>query len=289
MRIELKKCSEVPETDIYEAFKRGYSDYPVPMTLSLEEFLGRFFGPEGNSRESSFIAYDKEQPIGLVFGGMRTYDGRKTMRCGTLCAAPEYRGKGIASQLMELHMEFARKEGCERLFLEVLKSNERAIRFYQRYGYEESTSLKYFSMMKETMKERQKNYGSVDDGVALAETSFEKICEFRNSLSDIHINWQSELESFWNGDRHLFLLALIDKKELGYIVMSPTGKIEQIYVTPENRNQGIGTKLIGAAADRQNVEKIMVCFPENDNLESYFNHMAFTKDAVEQYEMVLKL
>lgn len=40
--IDCKRCSEVNQTLIYQAFINGYSDYPIPMKISMEHFLNVF-------------------------------------------------------------------------------------------------------------------------------------------------------------------------------------------------------------------------------------------------------
>lgn len=118
-----KNCEDVTMKEIFEAFASGFSDYVVPLTMDQNAFEARFFGPEGNSLNLSFIAFDQNQPIGLILGGIRQFDGLKTMRCGTLCIAPDYRGKGISQSLFEMHRSAAIASGCKQLFLEVIKGN----------------------------------------------------------------------------------------------------------------------------------------------------------------------
>lgn len=65
---------------IYEAFTDGFSDYIINVSLAKEEFVRRFFGPEGNTLENSIIAFDGHKPIGLNLGGIKIYEGIKTLR-----------------------------------------------------------------------------------------------------------------------------------------------------------------------------------------------------------------
>ena len=49
--------------------------------------------------------------------------------------APEYRGRGIAQQLIEAAHRQARQRGCRRVVLEVRCDNAAALALYQRRGY----------------------------------------------------------------------------------------------------------------------------------------------------------
>ena len=54
----------------------------------------------------------------------------------TVCIAPEYRGKGIGSQLFEYAESIAKRDGISKLSLNVETQKESAIRLYTRLGFE---------------------------------------------------------------------------------------------------------------------------------------------------------
>lgn len=130
-----KKCSEVDVDMVFKAFSIGFSDYIIKCDMTKDFFINRFFGPEGNDLENSFVAIDDNKPVGIVLSGIKNYEGIMTMRCGTMAVAPDYRGTGISKKLMELHKEVAINNGCKQLFLEVVVGNDRAINFYKKLNY----------------------------------------------------------------------------------------------------------------------------------------------------------
>ncbi len=94
-------------------------------------FLGEFteyFGckvtvlpdPEVNARLSGF------------FLARSIYEHLEILKVGVL---PRYQNLGIGTQLMEAAYAEGIRRGCMRCFLEVRKSNESAIRFYQRQRF----------------------------------------------------------------------------------------------------------------------------------------------------------
>lgn len=281
--ISYKKCSEVSYESIYKAFALGFSDYVIPMTLSKEDFISIFFGAEGNSLQYSFIAFDNEVPVGLILGGIRVFDGIKTMRCGTLCIVPDYRGKGISNKLMEIHHEEAKLQQCKRVFLEVIKSNERAVKFYKKIGYMPMSDLKYFSIKAEELAAKS------NKEFILYEVEYEKILEYRNLIKGVHINWQSNIECFVDSATHAYFVANDGSKNVGYIAMSKKGKIEQLYVEPEYRCKGIATNLIVSAVEKVKTENIKICFPNNSMFECFLVKSNFVRDEIEQFEMYMPL
>lgn len=63
---------------------------------------------------------------------------------------PEFQGIGVGSFLMDNLIELARREGIERLTLEVRIGNEKALRLYRKYGFVECGIRKgYYSDNKE--------------------------------------------------------------------------------------------------------------------------------------------
>ncbi|PFP84220.1 GNAT family N-acetyltransferase, partial [Bacillus cereus] len=157
--IQYKRCSEVSIDLVYEAFKDGFSDYIIKMDVSKEDFIKRFFGPEGNSLEHSFLALDGDKCVGVILGGIKVYESIKTMRCGTLAVHPEFRGIGVSQKLFELHKEEATQNKCKQLFLEVIVGNDRAIQFYKKLGYEKVYDLSYYNLndLTEIMNKGNKN------------------------------------------------------------------------------------------------------------------------------------
>ena len=80
--ITYKLATQVADDAIYEAFMTGFSDYIIKLQMEKELFFDRFFGPEGNTKMLTHVAFDEDLPVGIILGGIRDYDGQKTLRCG---------------------------------------------------------------------------------------------------------------------------------------------------------------------------------------------------------------
>jgi ribosomal protein S18 acetylase RimI-like enzyme len=282
--INYKACTDVSMSQIFDAFSLGFSDYIIPLKMSQDTFESRFFGPEGNSLNLSFIALDGERPIGLILGGIRFFDGLKTMRCGTLCIGPEYRGIGVSHKLLEMHKSAAINEGCRQLFLEVIKGNDRAIKFYEDCGYRKTYKLKYYSGIAESIR-----FSECSAPYSIKHISFEKIDSFRNSLMDCHINWQSDTPFYAMSTNEAYLAAYEGNKEIAFSAMNQQGKINFLWVDPAYRNQGIGSSMVKKSSNVQNIEKVSICIPNNSSLEGFLRKLNFQKESIEQYEMYLPL
>lgn len=61
--------------------------------------------------------------------------GTKVARLYSLTVSPDWRGRGIASALLQAGEQDAAARGCDRARLEVRQSNTTAIRLYERHGF----------------------------------------------------------------------------------------------------------------------------------------------------------
>lgn len=274
-------CRDVPVSQIFDAFQTGFSDYAVRFDMGMDAFAARFFGPEGNELDRSFIALGPDGPVGLILGGIRTFDGKKTMRCGTLCIAPAYRGQGVSQRLFEMHRQAAREAECEQLFLEVLKENNRAIRFYEKQGYRIQDTMEYFNGLTASLSQNEPAPPYLVEEIAYSE-----LAAFRESLPNCHINWQSDPPFYANSDREALLAIYGDnRKPIAMTAMSPSGKLNFLWVDPEHRGQGLGRYMLRQAAAKQQAEKLNVCLTGSAALGDYFRKLGFEKQKIEQYEM----
>jgi Acetyltransferases len=282
--ISYKRCSEVEIDLVHDAFQIGFSDYIIKIQMPKELFISRFFGTEGNSLDKSFIALDENRSIGIVLGGIKNYEGIKTMRCGTLAVAPDYRGKGISQRLMELHKKEAINQHCKQLFLEAIVGNDRAINFYKKLGYEKIFDLTYFSLNELNALDKTNKLG-----VNIKQTDMNELNLVREKIKDIHINWQSDIEYIEKSKGQITLGAYINEKIAGVISINENTRINFLWVENGLRHNGIGTNLIAKAVKELSLSKVTIGFPNNASIQGFIKHIGFKRDYIAQYEMYYTL
>jgi ribosomal protein S18 acetylase RimI-like enzyme len=143
--ITYKKLSELSIEDVIALWNRGFEEYLVNITMNVTTFLRRVVF-EDLSLEHSFAAYADEQPIGIVVNGFRQINGQKVGWNGGTGIIPEHRGKGFGLLLMQENIELYRREGVEIALLEAIAENERAIKLYQKVGYQIEDQLTFMNM-----------------------------------------------------------------------------------------------------------------------------------------------
>lgn len=282
--ITYKRCTETDADAIYQAFQIGFSDYIIKMEIPKEYFMESFFGPEGNSLEYSVIAFDDEKPIGLNLGGIKIYEGVKTLRCGALCIHPDYRGTGVSSRLFDLHKEIAVENNCKQMFLEVIVGNDRAISFYKKKGYEKVYDITYFVHSNPSDIE-----ASLPNDLTVKRIDMESLRSLANRINDTHINWQNDFDYISKIHGQIHYGVYKEASMIGGLSLNPKGKINFLWVDSEYRNRGIGRGLINHAVREQEIRKLLISFPNNAGLLGFLKRLGFMKDSISQYEMYLTL
>lgn len=279
--ISYKKCSEVDLHLVYEAFQAGFADYIIKTTIGWEQFYNAFFEREGNRLDYSFIAMDNERPVGIIFGGLKNYEGTLTLRCGALCVSPEYRGLGVSRELFELHRALAAKLGCKQLFLEVIVGNDRAISFYKKLGYHKIYDLQYFALSSACDIFNNCNYEVIELG-------WEQISRLAAGI-DTHINWQNGID-YAKGVDGVKNYGIYEEDTLvSALCIAKSGKIFFLYTSPAFRHQGKASALLSHAVGSLKLDSLHISFPNNAALESFVRKKGFSKNELSQYEMYMPL
>jgi len=278
--IRYQKCTEVNEDAIFQAFQIGFSDYIIKIEMTKDFFMKRFFGPEGNQLEYSVIALDDDKPVGLNLGGIKVYEGIKTLRCGTLCIHPDYRGTEVGKKLFKLHKEIAIENSCKQLFLEVIVGNDRAINFYKKKGYEKVYDIDYYSHNNPSELNT-----TLSDDLRIKKIDMDVLRTLSHKIQDIHINWQNDFDYISQIDGQVHYGMFKNDKLIGGLSIHPKGKISFLWINSEFRHQGIGRGIIYHAVKELNIDKLAINFSNNANLLGFIKHLNFTKDSISQYEM----
>ncbi|KNF07708.1 acetyltransferase [Gottschalkia purinilytica] len=282
--ITYNHCVNVEFEKVYEAFQVGFSDYIIKVEMSEDDFLKRFFGTEGNQLEYSFIALDDSKPIGVILGGIKNYEGVKTLRCGALCVHPDYRGKGISKKLFDLHKQVALDNRCKQMFLEVIVGNDRAIKFYRNLGYDKIYDIKYYSYKDVFNLKRE-----VDNSIDIQKINFETIADLSSKLENIHINWQNDLDYMKKLEDLVHYGVYKDSELIGALSISVHGRIFFIWSKLQHRHRGIARNIIIKAINDLNLKSLSISFPNNASIEGFVKHTGFQKDEISQYEMYLTI
>ena len=125
----------------YEELFELWSNTPNMGLRSLDdskESISCFLKRNPNT---NFVAYEDGQLVGAILCG---HDGRRGYIYHTV-VLPDYRGKGIASNLVKLAVVALQEEGITRVCLNVMETNEQGKNFWISKGWEKKAFLGFYS------------------------------------------------------------------------------------------------------------------------------------------------
>lgn len=97
-----------------------------------------------DSKQCCLIAEVDGQPAGYVTGSEKEFDYRKSryVELNNMGVSPEFRSHGLGARLVEEFKRWAKEHGYERIYVTAYFKNEKAVKFYERCGFEKAdTSL----------------------------------------------------------------------------------------------------------------------------------------------------
>lgn len=132
--IRIGRLIECTFAEALEVRNRGFEQYYSDMSTTMERLIANFHN-NSIKPELSVIAFADDKPVGFVFIGVKTVDGKKLAWNGGTGVIPEYRGKGIAKAMMIEAQRVIQEQEVDRATLEVVTKNTHAIAAYQKGGF----------------------------------------------------------------------------------------------------------------------------------------------------------
>lgn len=123
--------------DLAAAFNLVYTDYVIPFSMS-EAAMRQHVAAHAIARDRSLLWRDD---AGAIIGlGVLAVRGERGW-VGGFGLAPNWRGRGLSGTLISALLDRARGVGLRRVQLEVVTTNTRAIRTYERAGFRRTREL----------------------------------------------------------------------------------------------------------------------------------------------------
>ncbi|MEQ8239065.1 MAG: GNAT family N-acetyltransferase [Cyclobacteriaceae bacterium] len=263
-------------SQLYDAFVGVYADYPVKFRPTPEEFRIRL--TKLNLDTARSIAYKNgDDIIGFILYTINNYQGKMTAYNGGTGVMPPYRGKGIIDFLFDQSMEELSMAGANRILLEVISTNQYAIKLYERLDFGYIRTLKSFK--------KKKTYTPPVPTVLLKKAKtlkaeYKGFKDFETSFID------SDNQLPFNLSNELLFEAYIQHELAGYIIYQPhVGRISQIAVDNKHRGKKVARALLRHAELTSARPLTILNIPENEQETIAALEALGFENELDQYEM----
>lgn len=267
---------------IYQSFQKAFSDYLIKFEMTQVDFEKKFVEKLQMAFDDSGGAWHNGSLIGFIFTAIENYEGLKTAYNGGTGVVPEYRGQDISGRLYQHLLPRFQKSGIRKCLLEVITTNSRAIKAYQKLGFEKTRIFKCYKIV------QRQPARSVDCSIKMAAkpdwVEYDRMKDFEPSFLDINNKVQNNLRN------ERIMESWHEGRCAGYaIYQSTTGRISQLAVRPDLRGNGFGSELIRRIqSEATNRTVTIINVPEGEATNQALSRIGF-ENQLDQYEMELGL
>lgn len=281
--MHIMSLAKTPLEQIRQTIESAFSDYEIPITFSLES-LKDLMESRDVSLDCSFGCFEKEVLIGCILGGFRDSGGKRIIYNATTGVTPEYRGKGIGTQLLNELITYARKQAIALIQLEVLEKNFRAQSTYLHAGFVKNRVLNCFTMKKQDLIKPNNHPAYFIK--PLQKSDFREINHA--TFLDFIPSWQNDVRSVHNIWSHVAALAVMkEDMVIGYgIINRIRGDYPQIAVMNNFEADKIRTVLIYVLAQLCESHNLTIINVEAQSPLSLYLSSSGWKNYVNQIEMI---
>ncbi|MEQ6118190.1 GNAT family N-acetyltransferase [Reichenbachiella sp. MALMAid0571] len=284
-KLDIRLLTPADFPQMYRTFVDAFSQYSVKMELSKEAFLERMEGKINISYAHSVGVFHGEKLVGFIFNSINHYEGQKTAYNGGTGIIHDYWGRGLTAKMYEFVFPILKNDGIKRCVLEVITTNDRAIKAYHKTGFTQSKHYKCF-MLKNGLSHK-KAYLSIKLKTSNPEnlSAYQPFATANPSMLDSYEQLPFNLKN------ETCFEALHHNEVIGYLIFQhKTGRISQMAVKPEYRKKGIGTNLLREAYNLSQNKSLTVLNIEKQETEMiyFFETNGFVNE-LDQFEMELRL
>lgn len=275
--MQIRQLTKQDIPDLLNAINGAFADYIVPFQLNAEQLQFKMQS-ENIVPEWSIGVFEAEKLIAFIMHGVRTVNGKTVVYNAGTGVLPEYRGHGLVGKMYDYIQAFFEEHNVNQLVLEVIESNQSAIRAYEKNGFTIQRKLLCFAG---ELQPKQ------DLNIATIKPLQNFVWEDFKLFWDISPSWQSAISSMDIAQPKV-LGAFVGEDLAGYVLFNPTNKrIYHIAVTPEHRRKGIGTQLLAEVQKQLSEEKVQINNVDEsaENLKLFLEKEGLVND-INQFEMV---
>ncbi len=208
--MQIKNLANTDIATIVDSMANSFQNYFVKIPFDVDFWAKRYKAARVDY-ELSFGAFDGDKLVAFIIQGVDLHNGEKTAFNTGTGVIEEYRGQKLVDQLYDFAFPALKNNGITKCLLEVIVQNHRAVRVYERIGFEKDRFLRCFSgELEETNIELQ-----------VRETDIEALKSTMDQYQKYY-SWDNSLDAIQKGGAMFKSFKVSDKEgiDLGYFTIS---------------------------------------------------------------------
>jgi len=280
--MQIKDLLQTPFPEITQTFNQGFSDYALPINATEDYLSNRW---EGGRVDYGFSAggWLNNQLKAILVHGVDMCEGKKMAFDIATCVAPEARGNAFTQRAYDFLRPKFEAARIEEVRLEVLQGNDRAIKVYEKVGFEIFRDLRCFV-----------------GELKIVQPTDNQCIEFkRKDLFDFskHRFFQNYTPAWEHLDTALLKkwdfheCYVLEEKGtiIAYTILAKAdARIKQLYVHPEKRGEGLEQLLFWNLSQLYSKVKVINIDAKDEEMCQFLIDLGLD-GSVNQYEMAWKI
>lgn len=277
----LRTLENISIEELLEVFNLSFSDYIVPFCLTKEQLEDKIQS-DSIKLEFSVGAFEDNQLIAFVLHGYDSIDNLKIIYNAGTGVIPSKRGDKLTVKLYEYAIPILHKNNIDKVFLEVITTNEIAIKTYKNVGFKVIRELNCFKGS--LMIDSTNNVFEIRE---LKAYNWQKLQPFW----DLKPSWQNSITAVEKLKNSNISIGIYESERLlGYSIFNPKLKrVHQLSVDKNFRRKGIGRQLLAYISTNFGEEISVTNIDSSSKEISKFMANIGMKMYIKQYEMELTL
>ena len=274
----IKNLVSIPLKEITDCFNLAFSDYIVKFTVTEDYLKERWHGAGVNMKYSVGV-FDGDLLVGIIIHAIDKYKGKRSAFNVATGVIPSHRRQRFVQKMYDVVLPELKKEGITYCGLEVITSNEKAIKAYSNVGMSILRTLHCFN-----------NKDAVPKEVNIPNLQVKKASSpnwpIYESFLDFQPSWENTSFDLNRMTAHYQYQELYFHNELiGFAAIRPkTGYLAQFGIAPAHRRKGYGQYLFHQLALQCPVLKINNVDGDFPEIKLFLEKIGF-KNVIDQYEM----
>lgn len=280
--MKIKTLENVGISELTSVYNLGFSDYVIKFNADETYLTERW---KGGRVQLNFSAggWWKGELSGLLISGIDVWEGKKTAFNAATCVAPDARGNAFTQKAYDFLIPKFKAIDVENLRLEVIQSNERAVKVYEKVGFSIVRELFCYKgevNVKQIADNQEFNFKTTND------FNFEKYAHFiKHPPSWEHISTAINLN--WNAHECYSLFK--NEALISYLILAKKdGRVKQFYTHPNEKGKGYEEVLIAKVCQQYPSLLVVNIDGKDDYLINFYEKIGLKK-SFSQFEMEMDI